>query len=62
MLNYSNKSFFLDYYSGGAAMPGRTFNADQYRYGHNTQEKDDEIAPGMCTAEFWEYDSRIMRR
>jgi RHS repeat-associated protein len=44
-------------------MPGRHWiGGDQYRYGHNGQEKDDEIFQGAYTAEYWEYDSRIMRR
>ncbi len=52
-----------DYYVHHGAMPGRTFNDVQYRYGGaNGQEKDFEIASGMYTAEFWEYDSRIGRR
>jgi phosphopantetheine adenylyltransferase len=35
-----------------------------YRYGFNTQEKDDEIAGvgNIYTAEYWEYDSRLGRR
>jgi hypothetical protein len=33
-----------------------------YRYGFNTQEKDDEIAEGHYTAEYWVYDSRLGRR
>ena len=33
-----------------------------YRYGMNGQEKDDEIAQGIYTAEYWEYDSRLGRR
>jgi hypothetical protein len=35
-----------------------------YRFGFNTQEKDDEVygAGNLNTAEFWEYDSRIGRR
>ncbi len=52
-----------DYYAfGGGGMPGRTFNSQEARHGFNGQEKDDEIANGMYTAEFWEYDSRIGRR
>jgi hypothetical protein len=44
-------------------MPGRTFTAGtQYRYGFNGQEKSDEIAAGLTTAMYWEYDSRIGRR
>ena len=43
-------------------MPNRTYNAGNYRYGFNGQEKLDEIGEGYTTAEFWEYDSRIGRR
>lgn len=43
-------------------MPGRSYNNNQYRYGHNGQEKDDEIFQGAYTAEYWEYDARIIRR
>ncbi|MBA4241931.1 MAG: hypothetical protein C0448_14490 [Sphingobacteriaceae bacterium] len=53
-----------DYYAGGMQMPGRSYNSNVggYRYGHNGQEKDDEIFQGAYTAEYWEYDSRIIRR
>lgn len=43
-------------------MPGRQFNGNDYRYGMNGQEKDDEIFQGAMTAEYWEYDSRLGRR
>jgi hypothetical protein len=47
-------------------MPGRTFTPatapNTYRYGQNTQEKTPEIAPNTYTAEFWQYDARIVRR
>lgn len=35
-----------------------------YRYGFNTQERDDEIAGfgNIMTAEYWEYDTRLGRR
>jgi hypothetical protein len=38
--------------------------ADGYRFGFNTQEKDDEVygAGNLNTAEFWEYDTRLGRR
>jgi hypothetical protein len=38
--------------------------AGAYRYGFNTQEKDDEVygAGNLNTALFWEYDTRIGRR
>ena len=32
-----------DYYPFGFAMPGRSFNSSEYRYGFQGQEKDDEI-------------------
>jgi hypothetical protein len=45
-------------------MPGRSYSQSNsnYRYGFNGQEKSDEIAAGLTTAMFWEYDSRIGRR
>jgi RHS repeat-associated protein len=44
-------------------MPGRNYQSSTaYRYGMNGQEKDDEIASGIYTAEYWEYDSRLGRR
>jgi hypothetical protein len=49
-------------YAFGMSMPGRTYSVEKYRYGMNTQEKDDEIFEGAFTAEFWEYDSRVGRR
>ena len=53
-----------DYYAGGMLMPGRTYQAGAafYRYSINGQEKTPEIAPNTTTAEFWQYDARIMRR
>ena len=36
----------LDYYPFGMPMPGRTFSSDQYRYGFNGMEKDDEMGKG----------------
>ena len=45
-------------------MPGRKYTAagSGYRYGFNGQENSDEIATGLTTAMYWEYDSRIGRR
>lgn len=54
-----------DYYPFGSLTPGRKYNAGEYRFGFNGQEKDDEIAGvtgSHTTALFWEYDSRIGRR
>ncbi len=54
----------MDYYPGGMQMPGRKFTASSssYRYGFNGQENSTEIAAGLTTAMYWEYDSRIGRR
>ena len=48
----------------GMLMPGRNGSQDQYRYGFNGQEKNDEIAGAgnSYTAEYWQYDSRLGRR
>lgn len=51
-----------DYYTFGQEMSGRKWELSTYRYGMNTQEKDDEIFKGAYGAKFWEYDSRIGRR
>jgi len=54
-----------DYYPGGMLEPGRQFTAAGgagYRYGFNGQENSDEIGPNTTTAEYWEYDARIVRR
>ncbi|MBK6987043.1 MAG: hypothetical protein IPH33_01695 [Bacteroidetes bacterium] len=39
-------------------------NPENYRFGFNGQERDNEIAGvgNINTAEFWEYDTRIARR
>ncbi len=61
----STSNFCIDYYTGGMIMPGRSGNETEYRYGAaNGQEKVDEIAGSgnHYTAQYWEYDSRLMRR
>ncbi len=58
-------SYHIDYYPGGSLMPGRSFNANGYRFGFNGQEMDNEVFNNPSTsytAEFWQYDSRIGRR
>ncbi|MCG9881829.1 MAG: hypothetical protein MH472_14635, partial [Bacteroidia bacterium] len=42
----------------------RVFSANEYRFGFNGQEKDDEVSGdgNTMTAEFWEYDARLGRR
>ncbi|MEP7129265.1 MAG: hypothetical protein ABI729_10370 [Chitinophagales bacterium] len=53
-----------DYYPGGIVMQGRSFSSVNYRFGFDGQEKDDEIkgSGNSYTAEFWEYDPRLVRR
>jgi photosystem II stability/assembly factor-like uncharacterized protein len=53
-----------DYYPFGQIMPSRSFSFESYRYGFQSQERDDEIsgAGNSYTAEFWQYDSRLGRR
>ncbi len=45
-------------------MPGRKYQQgnSKYRYSINGQEKETELNENITTAEFWEYDSRIVRR
>lgn len=60
----ANVMSFTDYYPFGMAMPGRTYNNGAYSFGYNTQEKVDEIAGAgnHYTAQFWEYDPRVIHR
>jgi hypothetical protein len=55
-----------DYFPFGMQMPERVVvNGEGYRYGFNTQEKEDEISGSAGThysAEFWMYDTRTARR
>ncbi|MDP3930554.1 MAG: RHS repeat-associated core domain-containing protein, partial [Bacteroidota bacterium] len=53
-----------DYSPFGAPLAGRTWQAREYRFGFNGQEKDDEVSGvgNTMTAEFWEYDGRLGRR
>ena len=51
-----------DYYSGGMLEPGRSFSSSSYRYSINGQEKETELNENITTAEYWEYDSRTVRR
>ncbi len=55
---------YSDYYPFGMLLPNRHESSNEYRYGFNGQEKDDEIAGegNSYTAEFWQYDPRIGRR
>jgi hypothetical protein len=53
-----------DYYPGGMEMPGRSINADLYRFGCQKQLKDDEIyGSGMAYAfKYRMQDARINSR
>ncbi len=56
---------YNDYYPFGMEMVGRLGSIEEYRYGFQGQEKDDEIFSSsgtIYTAEFWQYDCRIGRR
>ncbi len=53
-----------DYYPGGMAMPGRTFTgSDDYRYGFNDMEGDDEVKGHGNSYDFGAriYDPRVGR-
>lgn len=53
-----------NYYPFGMLVPGRSYNAPDYRFGFQGQETDHELCAcgNLYTAKFWEYDSRIARR
>lgn len=53
-----------DYYPGGMQMPGRKYSSgnSSYRYSINGQEKEKELNENITSAEFWMYDSRLVRR
>jgi RHS repeat-associated protein len=52
-----------DYYPGGSILPGRNFSSNEYRYGYQGSEKDDEIlgAGNLYTTQFRELDTRLLR-
>lgn len=53
-----------DYYPGGSLLPGRTFTSNDYRYGYQGSEKDDEITGvtgAHITTTFRELDTRLLR-
>ncbi|TAE48193.1 MAG: hypothetical protein EAY69_05560, partial [Cytophagales bacterium] len=54
---------YTDYYAFGMEMVGRNWSeGEAYRFGHNGQEKSKEVGEDNYTAEFWEYDSQVIRR
>jgi RHS repeat-associated protein len=52
-----------DYYPGGSIMPGRSFNANSYRFGYQGSEKDDEISGvgNSFTTFYRQGDTRLLR-
>jgi hypothetical protein len=63
-LTYRTDRAALKAVQGGLPRNGGTC-AGSYRYGFNTQEKEDEISGSSGThysAEFWMYDTRTARR
>ncbi|WP_203258194.1 RHS repeat-associated core domain-containing protein [Hyunsoonleella ulvae] len=54
---------YNDYYPFGQALPGRSGQSDDYRYGFNGFEKDDEVkgSGNSYTTEWRQYDPRIGR-
>ncbi|MCS6822736.1 MAG: hypothetical protein NZ529_00460 [Cytophagaceae bacterium] len=43
------------------AVPGRSYNSGEYRFGFNGQERVPELHAAHTTALFWEYDGRLGR-
>lgn len=60
--NARTKSFCSNYYSGGMLMPNRN-GGENYRYGMNGMERDDEVKGlgNSYTTLFRQYDPRLMR-
>jgi len=52
-----------DYYPFGSEMKGRAYSSGSYKYGFNTQEKDEQIygEGNSTTAEYWQFDARLGR-
>jgi RHS repeat-associated protein len=52
-----------DYYPYGSEMPGRTYSSNEYRYGYQGKEKDDELKGSGNSYDFGArlYDSRVGR-
>ncbi len=53
-----------DYFPFGMEISSRTTNSNNYRFGYQGSEKDNEVSGNgnSYTAEFWQYDSRLGRR
>ena len=52
-----------DYYAFGSSMVERSQSFGEiYKFGMNTQEKENELGDGVTSAEFWMYDGKLGRR
>src|SRR5690554_5187047 len=62
--NENSRNLRLDYYLFGSPMYGRSFNSNSYKFGFNSQMKENEIygEGNTYSAEYWMYDSRLGRR
>lgn len=60
----SCKNNFVDYYPFGMLMPGRALSTEDYRFGFNGHEKDDEVKGSGNHLSFGDYgyDTRLGRR
>lgn len=50
-----------NFYTGGMKIPGRQFEAINYRFGYQSSEKDNEINSNIYTTYYRELDSRLLR-
>ncbi len=50
-----------DYYPFGMAMPGRSYNVSDYRFGYTGHEKEGDLAEGVYTTQYRLLDMRIGR-
>ena len=61
---YSQINSASDYYPFGMLLTDGNYSSGSYRFGFNSQEKDDDIygQGNSYSAEFWQYDARLGRR
>ncbi|MCF8218615.1 MAG: hypothetical protein K9J21_06505 [Bacteroidales bacterium] len=64
VIYYSQINSASDYYPFGQLLTDGNYSSGDYRFGFNSQEKDDEIygQGNSYSAEFWQYDARLGRR
>lgn len=53
----------IDYYPGGSILPGRSFSSNNYRFGYQGSEKEDELSGlgNIYTTHFRQLDTRLLR-